>query len=167
MSEARINTENIYYNEPCFPFRFPRNGTGERRRAWERSYQNWWTCNYGSVIDFPENGWLKDAKKAKKFLSSSSFCPSRTMWVAVVDPNEEISRLAVQNRKLCIEDFAAALAHPKISVFDLFDAEIADPEGEQKYRDDQIRLGMTVDEAADALILARDIVKKRQVFEIH
>ena|ERR1035437_2426784 len=148
--------------KPIFTFRFPRNGTKDRVNAWKREYHNWWDGYYS---DEAENDWLTNPLLAESALLHHDYS-HKTIEAAVNSPRIEVSRMAVRLQKLNVEDLAVALAHPRISVFDLFDAEDADPEGERKYRDDQIRLGMTVDETADALVTAREIVRLRQAFAV-
>lgn len=159
--------------EPCFPYRFPTRGTTERIHAWKEEYKNWWKTQYKREIAEAENGWLTNSNLAESALSHHNLDP-RMIEAAVNSPDLDISRLTIRKQKLSVANLAAALAHPSISVFDLFDEENADPDGEQKYFDNQTRLRSDEDPIkvgeyrSDALKMAREIVASRKkVFTIN
>jgi hypothetical protein len=78
----------------------------------------------------------------------------------------EISQAAVAKRRLSVENFAIALAHPRKSVFTLLDAEKIAPRTKWEYLHWQRKMGMSKEEAREALELATRIVKGRQVLEV-
>jgi hypothetical protein len=163
----------LHVEGPCFPYRFPQYGTDERKNAWKGEYKDWWKRQYRREIGAAENGWLTNSHLAEAALSRHNLAP-RMIEAAVNSPDLDISRLTVRKQRLSIDDFAAALAHPRNSVFDLFDEEDADPDEQQRYLDDQARLrtdegpNAVLDYLIEALKQARKIVASRnKVFIIN
>lgn len=164
MTEA--GAELPWVERTYFAYRFPRYGTDERKRAWTEEYKKWWRGRYEKEVGEAEYGWLTNPHLAESVLSHHNLSP-RMIEAAVNSSELEVSQLAVRQQKLSIRNFALALSHPLISVFDLFDAEELDPKFQEKYVDDQLRLGMTGVELAKSFKLAKKIVASRsQVFTI-
>jgi hypothetical protein len=170
---AEPSLEFTQVEEPHFEYRFPLSGTPERKNAWTELYKKWWKTQYKREIAEAGNGWLTSAFLGKAALAHHNLSP-RLIEAAVNSPELSVSRSAVRQQRLSVENLAAALAHPMNSVFGLFDEEAADPNGEQKYLDDQTRLrsdgdpNKVIDYIVEALKMAREIVASRKkVFTIN
>jgi hypothetical protein len=164
MSEP--SAELLHVEGPCFPYRFPQYGTDERKNAWKQEYKNWWQRQFRKAVDEVENGWLTSEFLAQSALAHHNLSP-RVIEAAVSSPTLEVSELTVRKQRLSVEDFAAALAHPLVSIFDLLDADGVAPEAMSRYLDNQTRLrtgednSKTLEYLIEAQAMARKIVAKR------
>lgn len=153
-------------DENLFQYRFPRsNGNKDRLEGWNNEYYRWWYDEY--CYEKSIAGWLEDPKAAFNFLTKwqpQRLASSKLIEAAVCSPNIGVSRLMVEKRPLTRRQFALAIAHPKLSVFDLFDAEGV-TEGElEKYKQAQLRNGMILEEVNFAMEEARALVRDRKPY---
>jgi hypothetical protein len=165
MAEPSVEISRV--EKPHFEYRYPLSGTPERKNAWTEEYKRWWKAQYRREIAAAGDGWLTHAFLGEVALSHHNL-PQQLIEAAVTSPELSVSRSAVRQQRLSVKNLAEALAHPMISVFDLFDEENADPDGERKYLDDQVRLrsdedpNTVIEYIAEALRMAREIVASRK-----
>jgi hypothetical protein len=148
-------TEDIDY----FAFRFPRNGDDKRKKAWEERFERWWLRNYKYFLNF--HSWLRSRLGAAFALTCR--LDEDLVEAAVNNPDLQISRLAVEKRRLSKHHFALAIAHPKLSVFAPFDAEDIDPAEQDRYIEMQRTHGVPQEEIGGAFEEARQIIASKRV----
>jgi hypothetical protein len=152
-----------------FHYRFPRNGADLRVDSWKKKYETWWVNSYGDYCArVADHSWLLKPAEAAQVLAKPDLGPttSKLVEAAVNSYVPEISAMAVQKRKLSVNHFAVALAHPIFSIFTLLDGEKLEPRRLREYIHWQRKMGMSKDEVREALDAAQRIVAARVVFEI-